>query len=101
MISNPSPKQQITLNNMNNFKKSAYPTHAVGEAHPVEMQGVTNSSQAYVPSPTGERRKNLHSTMVVVVDIATMILEVGGMAICVKGMFNLFNRKKEVKDEQH
>ena len=90
---------------MNNYKKPAYPTHAVGEAHPVEMQGVTNSSQTYVSSPTGERRKNLHSTMVVVADIATMILEVGGMAICVKGMFNLFNRKKEEKkeekDEQH
>ena len=82
-------------------KKPAYPIHAVGEAHPVEMQGVTNSSQAYVPSPTGERRKNLHSNMVVVADIASMILEIGGMAICVKGMFNLFNRKKEEKDEQH
>ena len=30
---------------MSKVKKSAYPTHVVGKAHPVETQGVTNSSQ--------------------------------------------------------
>ena len=32
---------------MRKNKKSAYPTHAVGKAHPVEMLGETNSSHPY------------------------------------------------------
>jgi len=80
---------------MNNYKKPAYPTHAVGEAHPVEMQGVTNSSQAYVPSPTGERRKRLQNALVIFADSATLIMELGGLAICAKGLCNLFTRKKK------
>ena len=36
---------------MRKNKKSAYPTHAVGKAHPVETQGVTNSSQPLMNEP--------------------------------------------------
>ena len=73
----------------------AHPTHAVGEAHPVETQGVTNSSQAYVPAPIGETRKNLQNALVIFADGATLIMELGGLAICGKGLWNLFTRKKK------
>lgn len=36
---------------MSKVKKSAYPTHVVGKAHPVETQGVTNSSQPLMNEP--------------------------------------------------
>lgn len=73
----------------------AYPTHAVGEAHPVETQSVTNSSQDYVPVPAGEARKRLQNALVIFADSATLIMELGGLAICAKGLCNLFTRKKK------
>ena len=36
---------------MSKKRKSANPTHAVGKAHPVETQGVTNSSQPLMNEP--------------------------------------------------
>lgn len=42
---------------------SATPTHAVGEAHPVETQGVTNSSQQLMNEPSMEIHHCLTTNM--------------------------------------
>ena len=87
---------------MTNKLTEVNPTHEVGATRSVETQGATNSSQAYVPVPAGEARKRLQNALVIFADSATLIMELGGLAICAKGLCNLFTRKKkeEKKEEK-
>ena len=48
---------------MTKVKHPANPTHAVGEAHPVETQGVTNSSQQLMNEPSMEIHHCLTTNM--------------------------------------
>lgn len=73
------------------------PTHEVGATRSVETQGATNSSQAYESVVMNNARKGINNSKVVVVDISTMILEIIGLVICIKGFLKLFNSKKHEK----